>query len=139
MIYCNNQLKKYITPLLRLVRGALSNHLLMSMSEAFSVRFYTLIKLCHTKLLSDQAWSLVPKLNLLQRSRIRHCSPKAITVGCTQPVMGHQGCCADSSWETTDSCACCFWLSTPNSLARLSLNSQSCFHPISLPSILHLE
>ena len=37
--------------LLRLVRGALSAPLLMSMSEAFSVPFYTLIKLCYTKAL----------------------------------------------------------------------------------------
>ena len=43
MVYCNNQLKKYVTPLLRLVEGgALSNPLLMSMSEAFSVLFYAL-------------------------------------------------------------------------------------------------
>ena len=39
MIYCNNQLKKYITPFLRLARGALSIPLLMSMSETFSVTF----------------------------------------------------------------------------------------------------
>ena len=37
--------------LLRLARGALSVPLLMSMSEAFSVPFYTLIKLCYTKAL----------------------------------------------------------------------------------------
>ena len=54
----NNQLKKYITPLLRLARGALSVPLLMSMSEAFSDPFLTLIKLCYTKALE---WSsLVP-------------------------------------------------------------------------------
>ena len=47
----NNQLKKYITPLLRLARGALSVTLLMSMSEVFSVPFHTLIKLCYTKAL----------------------------------------------------------------------------------------
>ena len=41
-----------------------------------SFLFFTLIKLCYTKLLSNQAWSLVPKLNLLlQRSRIQHRSP----------------------------------------------------------------
>ena len=58
LIYCNNQLKKYITPLLRLSRGALYVPFLMSMSEAFSVPFYTLIKLCYTKALE---WSsLVP-------------------------------------------------------------------------------
>ena len=59
LIYCNNQLKKYMTPLLALVRGALSIPLLMSVSEAFSVPFYTLIKLCYTKALE---WSsLVPR------------------------------------------------------------------------------
>ena len=58
LIYCNNQLKKYIALLLRLASGALSIPLLMSMSEAFSVPFYTLIKLCYTKALE---WSsLVP-------------------------------------------------------------------------------
>ena len=40
-----------MTPLLALVRGALSIPLLMSVSEAFSVPFYTLIKLCYTKAL----------------------------------------------------------------------------------------
>ena len=44
----NNQLKKHIAPLLRLVSGALSVPLLMSMSEAFSSPFNTLIKLCYT-------------------------------------------------------------------------------------------
>ena len=58
LIYCNSQLKNYITLLLRLVMGALSVSLLMSMSETFSVPFYTLIKLCYTKALE---WSsLVP-------------------------------------------------------------------------------
>ena len=50
-IYCNNQLKKYIAPLLRLESGALSIPLVMSMSEASSVPFHTLIKLCQTKAL----------------------------------------------------------------------------------------
>ena len=54
LIYCNSQLKKYIAPLLRLTRGALSILLLMSMSEAFSALFCTLIKLCYTKALE---WS----------------------------------------------------------------------------------
>ena len=40
--------------MLRLATGALSVPLLMSMSEAFSVPFYTLIKLCYTKSLE---WS----------------------------------------------------------------------------------
>ena len=48
-----------------LARGALSVPLQMFMSEAFSAPFYTLIKLCYTKLLSNQAWCLVQKLNLL--------------------------------------------------------------------------
>jgi len=43
--------KKYIAPLLRLARGALSMPLLVSMSETFSDPFYTLIKLCYTKAL----------------------------------------------------------------------------------------
>ena len=58
LIYCNNQLKKYIIPLLRLERGAISVPLLMSVSEAFSVSFLIQIKLCYTKTLE---WSsLVP-------------------------------------------------------------------------------
>ena len=40
LIYCNNQFKKYITPLLRLARGALSIPLLMSMSEVVSLSFF---------------------------------------------------------------------------------------------------
>ena len=48
LIYCNNQLKKYVAPLLKLARGALFVPLLMSMSDAFSVPFHTLIKLCYT-------------------------------------------------------------------------------------------
>ena len=56
LIYCNNQLKKYIAPLQRLVRG--HSLMSMSMSEAFSVPFHALIKLCYTKALK---WSsLVP-------------------------------------------------------------------------------
>ena len=39
----------------------------MSMSEAF-----TLIKSCCIEALYDQAWSLAPEINLLQRSQIRH-------------------------------------------------------------------
>ena len=49
LIYCNNLIKKYITPLLTLLRGALSVPLLMSVSEVFSVPFHTLIKFCYTK------------------------------------------------------------------------------------------
>ena len=44
-------LKKVYKALIRLARGALSVPLLLSMSEAFSVPFYTLIKLCYTKAL----------------------------------------------------------------------------------------
>ena len=46
--------------LLTLAKGALSIHLLMSMSEAFPIPFLTLIKLYYTKVLSDQASSLAP-------------------------------------------------------------------------------
>ena len=81
----NNQLKNHIAPLLRLVSGALSVSLLMSVSEAFSSPFNTLIKLCYThthththtnsatqKLLSNQVWCLFLRLNLPQRSQVRH-------------------------------------------------------------------
>ena len=54
LIYCNNHFKKYMTSLLRLVKGGTPNPLLMSMSEAFSVPFYTLIKPCYIKALE---WS----------------------------------------------------------------------------------
>ena len=53
-----NNSSKYIIPSLTLTKGALSVPLLMSMSEAFSDPFLTLIKLCYTKALE---WSsLVP-------------------------------------------------------------------------------
>ena len=57
-------LVKVYKALIRLVRGALSAPLLMSMSEAFLVPFSYSNKTAKQKLLSDQAWSLVPKLNL---------------------------------------------------------------------------
>ena len=44
-------LKKVYKALKRLARGALCLPLLMSMSESFSVPFYTLIKLCYTEAL----------------------------------------------------------------------------------------
>ena len=44
-------LEKVYKALIRLDRGALCFSLLMSMSEAFSVPFNTLIKLCYTKAL----------------------------------------------------------------------------------------
>ena len=45
-------LEKVYKALIRLARGTFSDvALLMSMSEAFSVPFLTLIKLCHTKAL----------------------------------------------------------------------------------------
>ena len=47
---------------------ALSVPFLMSISEASSVLFHCNKSSAIQKLLSDQAWSLVPKLNLLQRS-----------------------------------------------------------------------
>ena len=51
--------KKVYKALIGLARGALSIALLMSVSEAFSVPFLTLIKLCYTKVLE---WSsLVPR------------------------------------------------------------------------------
>ena len=51
--------------------------------QAFSVAFYTSIKLSYTKLLSDQAGSLVLKVNLIQRSRVWHHSPWATTTRLT--------------------------------------------------------
>ena len=57
-IYCNYEFKKCIAPFLRLVREAFSVPLLMSVSEASSVHFHTVIKLCCTIALE---WSsLVP-------------------------------------------------------------------------------
>ena len=43
------KIKKYLTPLLTLERGGTLRPLLMSMSEAFSACFYTLINICYTK------------------------------------------------------------------------------------------
>ena len=51
-------LKKVYNALIRLARGALSVPHLISMSEAFSVPFVTLIKLCYKKALEGS--SLVP-------------------------------------------------------------------------------
>ena len=80
LIYCSNQFKKYIPPLLTLARGGTLHPLLLSMSEAFSDLFPLSWNSATQTLLSDQAWSLIPKLNLLLwRSRIRYCSPYAIT------------------------------------------------------------
>ena len=69
------------TELKRLASGALSIPLLMSVSEAFSVHFYTLIKLCYTKALEWSSRSLALKLNLLRRrSWIWHCKPSVAVV-----------------------------------------------------------
>ena len=56
--------------LIRLAGGALSILLLMSMSVKISLSLFAVIKLCYTKLLSNQAWTLVPKLTLLRESNI---------------------------------------------------------------------
>ena len=53
LIYCNNQLKKYITPLLTLARGHTPSSF-WCLCQKLSVSFYTLIKLCYTKALE---WS----------------------------------------------------------------------------------
>ena len=53
-------LVKVCKALIRLVGGALSIPLLMSVSEAFSAPFYTLIKLCYTKALKCRESSLFP-------------------------------------------------------------------------------
>ena len=79
-IYCNNQLKQYITPLLTLASRALSIPLMRSLSEAIFVLFHILMKIWHARLLSNQAWSLVPKLNLLWRSWTQHHSPLVISL-----------------------------------------------------------
>ena len=52
---------RYRAPLQRLVRRALCVYLLMSMSEAFSVPCYTLIKLCYTKAFLGEGGVLVPE------------------------------------------------------------------------------
>ena len=81
LMYCNNQFKKYITPLLRLASRVLSTppHSYVYV-RSFLCPFSYFNKTAIQKLLSDQAWSLVPKLNvLLWRSWIWHCSLEAIT------------------------------------------------------------
>ena len=48
----------YVTPLLTLARATFSRPLLMSVSQAFSVPFLTLIKFCYARALEGS--SLVP-------------------------------------------------------------------------------
>ena len=73
LIYCNNLFKKYITPLLRLARGALSVPLLMSMSDTFSFPFLTIINLCYTKALE---WSsLIPGPEAKSSSQVTKSDP----------------------------------------------------------------
>ena len=58
LIYCNNQLKNYITPLLRLERGGTLHPPSDVYVRSFLWPFFTLIKPCYTKALE---WSrLVP-------------------------------------------------------------------------------
>ena len=59
-------LNSFLTDIKQLAKtyGALSIPLLMSMSEVFSVPFSLEWNSATQKLWSDQAWSLVPKLNL---------------------------------------------------------------------------
>ena len=76
LIYCNNLLENYITLLLTLARGALSVPLLMSMSEALFVPFYTLIKVCYTKALKQSR--LVPGPEA--KSSLKIMNPTSFTV-----------------------------------------------------------
>ena len=55
LIYCNNQLKKYLTPLLTLARGAFSVPLPVSMSEAFPIPFHF-----NKTLLHKSSWVIKP-------------------------------------------------------------------------------
>ena len=77
----------YRTPLLRLVRGAFSISLLMSMSEVFSV---TLIKLCYTKAL---AWSSLVPVPKAKSSSSEIMNPTPFT------ISYHLGSCPASSGE----------------------------------------
>lgn len=82
LIYCNYQLKKYIAPLLRLVRGAFSVPLLMSVSEASSVPFHAVIKLCYTIALE---WSsLFPGPKVKSSSEITNPTPFTIKLSFLQ-------------------------------------------------------
>ena len=77
LIYCNNQFKKYITPLLRLARGALSIPTLMSKSEAFYVPFH----FNKTLLYKSSCWSsLVPGPKAKSSSsEIKHQTPFTVS------------------------------------------------------------
>ena len=55
LIYCNNQFKKYLTPLLTLARGAFSIPLPTSVSEAFPVPFHF-----NKTLLHKTSWVIKP-------------------------------------------------------------------------------
>ena len=83
LIYCNNQLKKYIALLLRLERGALSTLLLMSMLEAFSVFFHR-----NKTSVTQELWVIKPVPDpeaKLSSSEIMN--PTSITVSYNNYVM----------------------------------------------------
>ena len=71
-------LKKVYKALIRLAREAFSVPLLMSMSEAFSVTFLTLIKLCYTKALE---WSILVS-GLEAKSSLEITNPTLFIVSC---------------------------------------------------------
>ena len=76
LIYCNNQLKKYVTPLLRLPRRGTLHPPSDVYIRSFLYPLFTLIKLCYTKALE---WSsLVPGPKAKSSSKIM--DPTSFTV-----------------------------------------------------------
>ena len=70
-------LKKVFKALIRLARGALSVPFLVSMSEAFSASFLTLIKLCYWKALE---WSRVVRGPEAKSSSSEITNPTSFTI-----------------------------------------------------------
>ena len=76
LIYCNNQLKEYIAPLPRLVRGTLSATF-WCLCQKLLLSSFTLIKLCYKKALE---WSSLVPGSEAKSSSLKITNPTSFTV-----------------------------------------------------------
>ena len=128
LIYCNNQLKKYITPLLRLARWGHSLPPPDVYARSFLCPFFTSIKLCYTKALE---WStLVPGPEAKSSLEITHLM--LFTVSYEQHCALPRASWAPSPWvdekaapHWSSSCICPLSLSQHLSIWLASLMAQS--------------